>query len=474
MPALIPWCGLQVEPTEAGGIRLLDAGTGPGPFAELAVELGEGWRLLGVETDDEQTEAGWAFAGATAVVRFRFGVVFRLTVELRNTGPEPVSVPAPRLAVQARWPVQSWLAGCRGFVLLDAGRDDGRLLALVQGAGDSRLSAGERWLTEVPTTLRPAGDPGAVVRASWTLDWADSARVLTSELPAWWPDRTALADGDELVLDLPDAAVEAAGVHILDRGEAAVALTGRPGVHLARVHEARGTTDVHLWWAQPLREELTRRTMRVLEGDPRACGIEQAWILGRALGAGLRPGDQESGEFLEVAGEELAARSRRRTPMLAALLADQAARTGAEDLLDEAITILAGLGPVNGRHLAWLNVLLACHIFGRTPPAPPAVPDATSPGTLMAAAEAMVLSRHDEPAPPPAVWRALGVLGAGLPGDTVGQLRRANALAIAGFVPERWDFSTRWPAGLPQVAAHATRRLLAEGCPDEVFAWLLW
>ena len=46
-----------------------------------------------------------------------------------------------------------------------------------------------------------------------------------------------------------------------------------------------------------------------------------------------------------------------------------------------------------------------------------------------------------------------------------------QALALA---PESWDLTKRWPASLPLVIEDARRRLLAEGCDDEAFAWLLW
>lgn len=428
------WEGLLVTWLPSGGLSLTDLSVSEQPFASIAVTFDDPWTRGTRCADDEECDEQWATSGVVATVNWRVYSAFRFTVDL----PESPAA-GPVLEVESTSPCQSWLAGSHGFVLLDPGRPDGRLLALVQERGDGQFSSGRRFLFRQAAT-RPT-------RLSWACEWIEHPRQLTDRIPPWWPRRTTFESGDELVLELPDAAIEAAGVQVTDRGDDARAIAGRDGPHIASVHEGSGTTLVHLWWAPPLASELARRAQTAMSFDPRLAPAHAAWIVSRASKQGTET-------WLDAACDELVGGEP--SAFAAAVLADHAMRRGDDDLLQAAIDRLP---TDDGRELAWIHVALACQIMGRDVP--------SAQVTLPVAA-------HNHTVPPEEFWRRLTVLGRGLPGEVGTHLEIARAVALASLAPEQWDFSGWWMTPLSILVEDATRRLLAERCSDDVFAWLLW
>lgn len=424
------WEGLLLTWLASGGVSLTDPSVADEPFATIAVRFPEPARCVGRQADGEECDEVWQASGETSTVKWRAYSAFRLTVDAAASA-------SPTLGVSSVLPCQTWLAGRFGFVLLDPGRPDGRLVAMWQEQGDSQLSSGRRFLVR----------HGGPARLSWVWEWIDHPSQLAERLPGWWPSRTTLASGDQLVLDLPDAAIEAAGVLVTDRGDDARALAGRDGPHIACVHEGSGTTLLHLWWAPSLADEVVCRGEALAASDPRMASPVSAWIVSHAIENGVR-----AQAWLDAACDELIGGEA--SVFAAAVLADHALRRADPDLARAA----AGVLPT-GEKLAWLHVAVACRVLGCDIP---------------------VLDATDSPSLPPAdgpdiaAWRKFAVLGRGLPGETGSHLATARALAETTLIPERWNFG-RWSAApLSLLVEDATRRLLAERCADDALAWLLW
>lgn len=92
----------------------------------------------------------------------------------------------------------------------------------------------------------------------------------------------------------------------------------------------------------------------------------------------------------------------------------------------------------------------------------------------LCAAEAVLLNR--DPQLDEALWQLAGLLGAGLPGATVGLVRLAQCCMVTGMFPDHWTLLERWPHPLAQARERALRMVLA-GLDhpdfDEALAWVL-
>ena len=456
----------SVEPREMWGLR------------GVRIVFPEPWVASQPEFEPDAVEQLWTHRAGentvTALVRQANVASWSLSVTITNEAPEAVAVPACQLVFDSDWPPIIWLAGALGYVV-GAPRDDGRVLVLRQIRGSSRLSEGRLWLTDLPVILGPAGTGGSQYRVHWRGEWFSNHRAVASLLPVWWPERTALESADLVGLSLPDAAITAAGVQLLE-DEDVVWLSARDGRHLAQVHSGVGTQDVHLWWAPTLRGELGTRAARILETDPRLASGVDAWLVVRAMGWRVGLHHEVAGEWLTQACEEVAsrvARGRDEGLFAVAALAQAATVFGESDFYDAAERALRGLAPAAGIALAQIAIRVAgvSFTFEEADLRPPGFPKDRVERALFAAE---IASLSQASAPPPAAWLVGSLLGSGLPGETTDHLTRAKACCLLSHAPERWDLTLRWPVPLHVVLEDARNRLLAEECNDEAFAWLVW
>lgn len=479
---MIRWQGLEMQVADDGSLQHIRLeGHGQDAIGELAVRFAPGWRQTGTELLLDEVEQRFACDGAHAVVRQVLDDTWTLRVQVANDTGAELSVPPAWLHLTPAWPARRWLAGAEGSISVDPLADDERLLTFTQLRGRSRLSEDCAWLTDLPIRLAPKGQPGSAYQVSWRVDWLRDERIQAAALPTWWPERTVLASDDMVELHLPDAAIEAAGIGILEDEESTV-LTAHPGVHLAQVHAGRGTTDVELAWVPVESEVLGRAAERLLSSDPRTLGAAQVFLLGRAL-AGEASG-AEAGLVLREAVEELAARPGAVLPLGLAAVADLALRTAEPDLLDALGSMVGRLAPVPGATLALLHANLALQLAGERPVVPPQVglePLPAGRGPDAAVAEAIrrteLLVLRPSEAMPEQTRRLAALLGAGLPGHTVDQRTRALVWAVTGALQEHWldeETTQRWPVSLGLARDLARGRLLAERCDDEALAWLQW
>lgn len=432
------------------------------------------WVASPAAISDEGVEQVWTFssdgASVSALVTHTFVSSWAMSVVITNDSPVAVSVPLCEVVFEADWPTVVWLAGASGFVV-GPPAPDGRVLALRQLRGSSRLSEGRRWVADLPVVLGPGATGASQYRVHWRGEWLAHHREVATLLPAWWPERTALESGDLLPLRLPDAAITAAGVHLIEEDDL-VWLTARDGRHLAQVHSGVGSQDVHLWWAPSLPFELTQRVEPVVTADPRLATGVDAWLVARALAWGVARDQRTAREWLQAASEELAARPRCADVLTAAAVTQASAILHDADLFDVAVEWTDALPVQPGLP----RLVVSLHIAGLSlgldgPRRRPGVPVDPVERALVAVETACL---SGTPTPTGEAWLVGSLLGAGLPGETTDHLTRARACSALALAPESWDFTTRWPASLPVVIEDAHRRLLAEGCDDEAFAWLLW
>ncbi|MEL4505881.1 hypothetical protein AAEX63_14185 [Luteococcus sp. H138] len=480
-PTLINWRGLEVAVASDGTLVSITQDGRP-VLTDLAVRFAPPWALQRTELLLDEIEQHFALEidGATqarAIVRHVFDDTWSIRVQVVNLTDVELTAPPARLDFTPAWPARCWLAGAEGQISLDVADPEGRLLTFTQLRGRSRRSEGQCWLTDLPIHLGPAGTPHAGYRVSWRADWLRDERMQAAALPSWWPERIVLLDLQEVLrLDLPDAAIEAAGIHVL-QDETSTYLTAQEGVHIAQVHARRGTTDVELAWAgdlvwehlMPVVDELRRR-------DPRTLAAHEVFLLGRARSLG-HLGDAPT-TLVTEAVENLAARPGPVPPLALAAVADEVLAHGAPELV-EVLPDLASRTPLQpGTLTCALHATLASRLAGGQPNLP--LPAGEVRGESMAERavnEAIIrtelLALRPAEQVPTHTIRLAALLGAGLPGHTVDQLTRALIWAVTGNLPEHWEVE-RWPASLARVREDARARLLAERCDSEVLAWLLW
>ena len=479
-PPLITWQRLQFEVTERGDLGLVtDLTSGEVLLRGLRVDLPQPWRAGEVTTLSTETEQQWTHpGGATAVVRQVFEEAWTLRVTLLNRSAEAVQVPAPRLRFSATWPTRRWLAGGEASIGIDPGRAE--QLLLTQLRGQAHVEDGQVLLTPEPLTLPAQTDdagPGQFQvswRGAWLADHTHIARVL----PSWWPGRVALAEGEEVVLSLPDAALTATAEVTTVLVDEDTWVSAPPGRHTLQVHNRLGTTEVQLWWGRGIEAARHREASRILDvTDPRTCDPWEAWIVTRAaslLGVG------EVDDYLLTAVEERCARSGPVHPLdvmtVSSWLADH---PGDVDIWQGLQDLVARLPTVPGSQLARVHARLLAIQLGRTSPtlgsggAPPAE-GLSRVEQAMCRVEAGLLHPTDEP--DEEAWRVAGLLGAGLPGETVGLVRLAQLHTLTTLFPEHWDFTARWPVSLALAREAARQKIVAsvdlpDGC--EAFAWVL-
>ncbi|GEM_PF-6068273 len=467
MPTVIDWSGTTVAVREDGTLDLAVAGERAFVRA-LRVGFDEPWIFEGQRLLVDEVEQTWANGHVTATVRHVFDQSWSIRVQVVNLRDTEVKVSPPKLEFTSSWPARRWLAGAEGQLSFDPGRADGALLTLTQLRGRSRLSEGTCWLADLPIHLGVAGSSSAQLAISWRGDWLRDEAMQAGALPGWWPD-TVLDDGDVVLLDLPDAAIEAAGMTLLE-DEAGTTLSARPGIHLAQVHSGHGTTDVEFAVAPSLTTELSARTVRILEGvDPRTCSPATGFVVLRAHGLGLA-GD-EALAFAGTVAEECAARPGPVAPFVVGLLANLALHEPRR--ASELPELLSRLVEGPGAGMARVQAALALQMAGEPVAIPPGVPAVL--GEVEAAIyrleETLIRAQTPDPVE---LRRVAGLLGAGLPGVTADARTRAMVHAVLGLAAEGLDVGGRWPMPLAQVRDMARKRLLAERGADEAIAWLLW
>ncbi|MEL4468799.1 MULTISPECIES: hypothetical protein [unclassified Luteococcus] len=480
-PTLIRWGGLEITVAADGSLPTVSLDGRP-VVRGLAVRFNPPWVHQRTELLLDEIEQHFILESdgalqARAVVRQVFDDTWSLRIQLVNLTDVELSVPPARLEFTPAWPARRWLAGAEGQISLDVAHPEGKLLTFTQLRGRSRLSEDQCWLTDLPVRLGPAGTPHAGYQVSWRADWLPDERTQAATLPSWWPERTVLLDPqEEVTLSLPDAAIEAAGIQVL-QDEAVTYLTAHEGVHLAQVHAGRGTTDVELAWADDLVWcHLVPAAQGLAHRDPRALAAHEVFLLGRAQALGHL--GEAPGTLVTEAVEELAAHPGPVDPLGLAAVADEVMAHGAPELV-EALPELAARVPLQpGALTCILHATLASRLAGGEPKLP--LPAGQVPGRAEAEravneaiirTELLALRPVDEI--PAQTRRLAALLGAGLPGNSVGQLTRALIWAATGNLPEHWEVE-RWPVPLARVREDARARLLAERCGDEVLAWLLW
>ena len=148
-----------------------------------------------------------------------------------------------------------------------------------------------------------------------------------------------------------------------------------------------------------------------------------------------------------------------------------------DDLWEGLRAMLERLPTVPGSHLAHAHARALALQHGE-PRAIPRLRPSAAMVSLVDRALCDVAAELMIPADEPSerAWRLAGLLGAGLPGATVGRVRLAQVHAVTGFFPEHWDFTARWPVPLSQAREQVRHRILAaveEPAGWEALAWLL-
>ena len=475
--SLITWQQLQFEVTEAGDLgRVVDLPSGQELLRGLRIDFPEPWQRGEVVVLNTETEQHWQHpSGAEAVVRQVFDESWTLRVTLLNRGDDPAGVPAPRLRFQAGWPTRRWLAGGEAAIGIDPGRAEQLLLTQLRGQASSR--GGELLLTPDPLVLpgrTEESGPGQFLvswRGAWLADQLHVARVL----PAWWPERVALAEGEEVVLSLPDAALTASpGVTTAIEDEDTW-ISAPPGHHLVHVHNRLGTTDVALWWGRSVDAAQYREAVRLLDvTDARTCEPWEAWIITRAA-ADLAG---EADDYLRTAVEERCARSGPVHPLDVMTVCSWLAANPDDDVWAGMEDLVARMQTVPGSQLALVHARLLAMQHGRTSDvlrgrrAP--AEGLSRVEQAMCRVEAGLLHPADEP--DEEAWRVAGLLGAGLPGETVGLVRLAQVYTLTALYPEHWDLTRRWPVPLAVAREAVRHKVIASiDLPDglEAFGWVL-
>ena len=512
-PALIDWQGFEVRLEPDGSLALKT--NGHTVLSGFTVQLPPPWEQVLVECEGDEIEQLWKLGSARALVRQVFDATWTIRVNLENTSQTaPIEVPGVRWQFDAAWPAAEWLAGNRAVIVVElkppdlcqgsVGVTGPQLLALVQKRGEARLIGGERWLTPPRLRLGVRGEVTGRYLVSWHSEVVQERLELAGLMPVWWPTSTALQKGDELILDLPDAALTSESIET-ERftGDHGLVLLGEPGEHLVAVHEASGTTDLELAWAEDTDVELGRRARLILDRvDPRQSTSVQAWLVDRAA-ARLVLGGREAEEFLDdfldrAAGDCMAA-----DPFAVGLLAHWASLRADQELTRAAVRLAGELAPQPGARLAWLGVLpLAVGLFNdpsvggvpdgfpsgwpSLPPEPGVAPFVQAPDKRVDLAlqrcerflvEQLVHAARNgstvTQSMPFEVERLAALLGPVLPKLACDPVTAAQLWQLLSMVPEGWRVGG-WPRSLGQIRDEAQRRLIASSCPDLALAWLVW
>lgn len=481
-PPLIDWEGLRISLDATGVIvQVVDEESGRLLLRDLAVDFPAPWQRGEVEVLAGELEQRWTHpSGATATTRIVFEEAFTLRVTVLNRTPEAVEVPAPRLRFGADWPLRRLLAGDEASLGVDPGRAQQLLFTQLRGQAGHR--DGEILLTPDPLLL-PAGTgetPGQFT-VSWRAAWLEDHRRIAQVLPAWWPT-TCLRQGDELVLPMPDAAVTSGdGLELVQLEDATSVSSPKPGRYSVQVHDRLGTTDLEVFWGDDLALVLPLEADRLLErSDPRTCAPWEAWTMARALDVAGSPAQ----DYLATAAEVSLARLGASHPLEVMAASAFISRENAGSLWPQLVGMLERMPPGVGSLMALVHARLAGMQVGRSPRGL-GVPGLGAAGVVagpeLSAVERALCAVEGELALPPeepseACWRVAGLLGAGLPGDTVGVVRLAQTLMVTSLFPEHWDLLERWPVPLSVVRQQAEHRVLAcieEEGGREALGWLL-
>ncbi len=493
--ALIHWDGLVASVAPHGGLDLVVADGGASLLHGLEVVFDEPWVRGPATVTADELEQRWGLGSVTAVVRQRFDANWTLRVDVRNHASAPVQVPGCRLLFHSSWPVHEWFAGARAALLFETPGEPGtpdltatgesdsttgqgvpaQQLALVQVRGEARLDAAGRWLCGPVLLLGPADSPAASHSASWRSRWCASPTDLAGTLPSWWPGSTALTAGDDVALNLPDAALSSSTV-ALDRVSAAgaVLMAAAPGVHLVAVHESRGTTDLELAWAVPTEVELARRASRILDSqDARRARWQQAWLVDRASARRLVSQDDATSYLLEFCDRHATLPP---SPQLAALLIHQASRTGDRGQTAAALAAVDSLPLQVGVWTGWLAGLACAQASGFRAPGPPAgrLPSDPVQSALAQVELESVEAQVSGALPSALVHRVARLLGPSLPGLVASALVSAQVWHLTGLLPEQWELDQGWPVTLGARRDEVERQLVAATCDDETLGWLVW
>lgn len=479
--ALSDWQGLGLAIAPDGQLgEVVDRATGRVLVRHLTIVLPAPWTPEPATTLSTELEQRWAHpGGATAVLRHVFDEAWTMRLTLLNPTADALEVPAPRLSFGSTWPTRRWFAGGEASLSVDPGRAE--QLVLTQLQGRAAHHDGEFLLAPDPLVLPGDSDrgPGQFL-VSWRGAWLQHLRQAASVLPQWWPERVALPDNGEVVLSLPDAGIALGeGVTAVEEGEDTW-LSGTPGRHVVHVHHRLGTTDVELWWGRDPETALATEATAILQAtDPRTCEPWEAVVVSRARDL---VGADEVDDYLTTAAEERCARSGPVHPLDVLLVAEQAARTRDADLWRGLDDLVTDLPTEPGSVLALVHARLLAMQEGEVVPGlrasrPPARAGLSALEQAMCRVEAALLAPADEPDED--AWRVAALLGAGLPGETVGPVRLAQLVALTGLYPEHWDFTTRWPVPLALARDAATQKVLAQVGPGlepevgwQALAWL--
>ncbi|MGA4669551.1 hypothetical protein ACPCG0_07100 [Propionibacteriaceae bacterium Y1923] len=479
-PPLIHWQGLEFEVTDSGDLgQVTEQDGGQVLLRALRVELPMPWALGEVTLLSTEVEQQWTHPdGPTAVVRQVWEEAWTLRVTLLNKGDAQVSVPAPRLRFSATWPTRRWLGGGEATIAVDPGR--AQQLLLTQLRGQAQQVDGQLLLTPDPLVLAAHTEdhgPGQF-QVSWRGAWLDDHTQVARVLPFWWPERVALAEGEEVVLSLPDAATTASREIRTSLEDEDTWIGAPPGRHQVHVHNRLGTTTIDLWWGRNLDSAKHREASRILDvTDPRTCEPWEAWIVTCAADT---LGPEEVGDYLVTAVEESCARSGPVHPLevmtVSSWLADN---PGADDIWVGLEDLVTRMPTVPGSQLALVHTRLLAMQLGRTSPTlrarrSPVAEQLSRVEQAMCRVEAGLLNPADEPDED--AWRVAGLLGAGLPGETVSLVRLAQVHTLTSLYPEHWDLTARWPVPLAVARQAARQKVVAsidlpDGC--EAFGWVL-
>ncbi len=449
--ATIAWGEIAVDVRADATLDLRHQGAW---IASLGIRWREPWRAESPRVDLDEVIQEVRAPGGRAVVRHVFGGVWHLTIECWIE--RDAELPAPAL-VAREGPASRglpWMLGAGILGRLIIWCADDQALALTQTDGQARPDNGADGPVLRCWREKVIHGPAHLL-SRWRCEPPDSVAAVRAHLPAWLPETTSAQAGEEIVVELPDAAVVQDGtVFAMSAGDHASHVVIGEGSGFIEVETARGPVVLDTWGSRGISAEVTRRAGRALRADPRRCSGEQLWLAVHDPAAA-------AGDAVHAAAEEVLARearSRRPDPWGVAA----AALLLAGDLDTTDILEIAGRWHAVAMPGAWLAAGWLRQILGIGVADP-----ATGNHPLDTLERAVVTG--DPRGVEDAVGWAVRSLGSGLPGTPGALGSVARAAGLLDLTPPQW----RGPFAdvVPELVTSWQHRILTGR--DEEIVWLL-
>jgi hypothetical protein len=480
MPGEIEWQGLRVNAHPSGLLGVCSAATGRPLIRYLGLRLTDNtvadqsdgphradpavWQVSDVQWEEDGVTQVWSCPhnGDRVVVQHLFGESWTVRV-VPHVGPG--RAPLARWTFDTPWPVLGWAGGNLACAVFQWAPQPAAVEPTGEAVLMSRLVRG--WYDG-------SGFPMVGVQA-WQLDWVPDLHQVAHRMPHWLPPRLDLDSGEELVLQLPDAAVMGVDVAVgTQTGQ--TTLSAASGVHRVEIRSAGGTVVLQPSWSIGAEHWLAVRAVELSGADPLQLTTTQGFLLELALTSGVLPATQDNLGILEDVAESVDDKSADVFDVPFLIL--HGLRTGDSRWLLQAANRLAGVNGVGAFH-AWEQLMLSARYFGSDllhGIRPPEIwrhvsQDETDEHNLEAAIAD--LERRLRPSEAGFIRFMSRLLGGGMPLDGLPDLRVAQLCELLERVVE-WPELAVQHAQLGQWIADRRRRLLASQPADDVLAWLLW